>query len=75
MNLSIPEYLINQAVKTASGLYQQAKDSHNQSTLKLQREKAAQIIAEAQRPPPSSSAYRVTISPAAMQKMESSDAV
>lgn len=75
MSISIAEYLINQAVRTTSGLYQQSKDGSNQAILKSQREKAAHRVEETRRPTIPSSAYRVTISPAAMQKMASSSLV
>lgn len=72
MSISIAEYLVNQAVKTASGLKQHAKNSNNQAALKLQRERVSSRLAEVKRASSPSSAYRVTISSAAMQKMATS---
>lgn len=75
MSISIAEYLIHQAVRTASGLQQQTKDNNNQSTVKFQKEKASHRTDEVKRIPSSTSAYRVTISPAALKKMASSDII
>ena len=72
MSISISEYLIHHAVRTASGLHQQAKDGNNQMVAKSQREKVTHRVEESKRSPASSSAYRVTISPAALQKMAAS---
>ena len=75
MKVSIAEYLINQTVRAASGLHQHAKDSPKQSTVQSRQEKSTQRVAEAERGQTSSSAYRVTISPAAMQKIAASGKV
>lgn len=72
MNISIAS-LINQAVKTASGLHQQNRDNGNQGIAKTQRAKAETRLAETKRTPVASSAYRVTISQAALQKMQAAN--
>lgn len=72
MKISIAEYLINSAVRTAAGLNHNTRDGNNHAKVRSQQEKEAQNVAEVKRTPASSSAYRVTISQAAMQKMASS---
>ena len=62
-------FLIRTAVRTASGLQQQQKDASERSILKPIREKPSDRLTENKRRPMGSSAYRVTISSAAMQKM------
>ena len=72
MNISIAN-LISQAVKTASGLHQQSRDNGNQGIAKAQRAKAEARLVETKRTPVPSSAYRVTISQAALQKMQAAN--
>ena len=72
MSISIAEYLVHHAVRTATGLQQQTKDGNNHTTIKAQRDKPNQRIEENKRVSTPTSAYRVTISPAAMQKMAAS---
>ncbi|MEO5348303.1 MAG: hypothetical protein H7836_01450 [Magnetococcus sp. YQC-3] len=70
MNISsIADFLVNQVVKNASGLHQQGKDNANPSIVKPQRDKSVQRTTDSVRTITPSSAYRVTISSAAMQKM------
>ncbi|MBF0400019.1 MAG: hypothetical protein HQL90_04560 [Magnetococcales bacterium] len=73
MNISnIADFLVSQVVKTAAGLQQQNKDNSNQGVIKPQRDKLPQRSVESNRVHTPSSAYRVTISSAAMQKMAAS---
>ncbi len=62
-------YLIQTAIRTAAGLQQQQKDASERNILKPVREKPAERLTENKRRSQGSSAYRVTISSAAMQKM------
>ena len=72
MSISIAEYLVHHAIRTATGLQQQAKDGSNHAIIKTQRDKPSQRIEESKRTTAPTSAYRVTISSAAMQKMAAS---
>ncbi|MBF0113981.1 MAG: hypothetical protein HQM04_02960 [Magnetococcales bacterium] len=70
MNITrIADFLVNQVVKTASGLQQQSKDTSPQDVSRPQREKPLQRSVDSERVATPSTAYRVTISSAAMQKM------
>ncbi|MBF0162159.1 MAG: hypothetical protein HQL88_07715 [Magnetococcales bacterium] len=70
MNISsIADYLVNKVVTTASSLQQQNRESANQGVVRPLRDKSAQRVAEGVRVASPSSAYRVTISSAAMQKV------
>ncbi|MEO5340138.1 MAG: hypothetical protein H7837_06420 [Magnetococcus sp. MYC-9] len=70
MNISsIADFFVNQVVRSASSLQQQGKDTANQGVVRPQRDKTAQRTVESGRAVTPSSAYRVTISSAAMQKM------
>ncbi|MEO5362641.1 MAG: hypothetical protein H7838_03335 [Magnetococcus sp. DMHC-8] len=70
MNISsIADFLVNQVVKTASGLQQQSRDPGSPVMIKPQRDKTLQRADTTDRVAGPSSAYRVTISSAAMQKM------
>ncbi len=72
---SIADYLVNQVVKTASSLQQQSRDTSSQGIVRPQRDnKMVQREVETDRAVRSSSAYRVTISSDAMQKMAMSGA-
>ncbi|MEO5350493.1 MAG: hypothetical protein H7836_12720 [Magnetococcus sp. YQC-3] len=67
---SVTDYLLNQMVRSASGLQPQNRENTTQQGVgKAQRERVAARTMESSRPMSSSSAYRVTISPAAMQKI------
>lgn len=66
---SIANFLVTQAAKTAASLQQQNKESNNQGIIKPQREKSTHRTTETSRTVTPSSAYRVTISSAAMQKI------
>lgn len=70
MNISsIADFLVNQVVKSAASLNQQGKDNAHPSTVRPQRDKPVQRTTDSVRQVTPSSAYRVTISSAAMQKM------
>ncbi|MBF0460744.1 MAG: hypothetical protein HQL87_05040 [Magnetococcales bacterium] len=69
---SIAEYLITQAGKAAASLQQQNKNNTNQGVVRPLRDKSGQQTADASRTSVAvspSSAYRVTLSAAAMQKI------
>ncbi len=73
MNIStVAGFLINHAVKTAGGLSQNSKENASQMVLKPTRDKPSERLSENSRSSMRSSAYRVTISSAAMQKMSTS---
>ena len=70
MNIaSAASFLINQAVKSAAGLKQQTRDSGNRADIKPMRDKTASRMTPNSPHGPQSSAYRVTISHAAQQRM------
>lgn len=73
MRVSSAEYLINHAVKSALELQRKYTNNANKSTAKTQRGKAAQKVASNEQEAIFAAAYRVSISPAAMQKMATFD--
>ncbi len=67
---SLTDYLVSQMVKSAVGLQQQNKENMaNQGVLKSPRERLLSRSLESNQAAGTSSAYRVTISSAARQKM------
>lgn len=67
---SVAVYLVDQMVRSTSGLQKQNKENTtNQGVVSPQRDKSPQRTTDGNRAGSSSSAYRVTISSAAMQKM------
>lgn len=70
--ISTAAYLINRAVKMASDLDQNTRDHANRPVnLRSSREKSTGRLGDAAVAPRKSSAYRVSISNAAIQKMAS----
>lgn len=69
MQISTVSYLINHAVGAALEMQQQANDSPNQAKIRFYKDKEPQQTNDIQQGSIASLAYRVNISPAAMQKM------
>lgn len=66
---TIAGFLIQTAIKTASGLQQQKREASDRVVVRPARERSEQRASEKTVRPRASSAYRVSISSAAMQKM------
>lgn len=73
---SAATFLIDRAVKMAAGLQQQSRESTAKSlSVKSPREKAAERLSDKGPSFRSSSAYRVSISSAGLQKLQSNGTV
>ncbi|MBF0140379.1 MAG: hypothetical protein HQL74_08865 [Magnetococcales bacterium] len=73
---SAATYLIDRAVKMASGLQQQNRENTAKTpSIKSPREKAAERLNEKGPSFRSSSAYRVSISSAGLQKLQSNGTI
>ncbi len=74
MRASFVGYPTNYAVRAVFNVQQHANSRAKQSAVQFQLEELVQSTPNVKRVPISSSAYRVTISPAAMQKIDTFNA-